>query len=160
MKISLSNLLVWMSLSCFNWSWWNKQPLLPGDGWTTEHIKSCPVCFFFIGVDFYLIVFIVLSIWRSPVISTSRLSWDKYWLVHRRVLWLAGNSSWSSPHKKLRRRVTSFWSSGLGIGWDRSSRGVSLGRIRGGWSRKLSKMSKRVEKSKNRNEWWKIISYS
>lgn len=70
---------------------------------------------------------------------------DKYGLPQSRVLWLAGSSSWSSPHKKVRRRVTSFWSSGLGIGWQRSRRGVSFGRMRGGWSRKLSKMSMRIK---------------
>lgn len=72
---------------------------------------------------------------------------DKYGLPQSRVLWLAGSSSWSSPHKKVRSRVTSFCSSGLGIGWERSRRGVSLGRMRGGWSRKLSKMSEGQETS-------------
>lgn len=57
------------------------------------------------------------------------------------VLWLAGGSSWSRPHRKVRRRVSSFWSSGFGMGWVRSRLGVSLGKMRGGWSRKLSKIS-------------------
>lgn len=74
-------------------------------------------------------------------ISQKHSKRDKYGLPQSRVLWLAGSSSWSSPHKKVRSRVTSFCSSGLGIGWERSRRGVSLGRMSGGWSRKLSKMS-------------------
>lgn len=82
-----------------------------------------------------------LQVWVVSLVKICFTQVHIYSLSQSRVLWLAGSSSWSSPHKKVRRRVTSFWSSGHGIGWERSRRGVSLGRINGGWSRKLSKMS-------------------
>lgn len=101
------------------------------------------------GMSFSLLFFLHgLNLFFFPAVHDDKLSIsqkhskrDKYGLPQSRVLWLAGSSSWSSPHKKVRSRVTSFCSSGLGIGWERSRRGVSLGRMSGGWSRKLSKMS-------------------
>lgn len=87
----------------------------------------------FIGQDFGVSFCINLNIVNPR---------DFVFSYYNLVLWLAGGSSWSRPHRKVRRRVTSFWSSGFGIGWVRSRLGVSLGRMRGGWSRKLSKMSK------------------
>lgn len=95
------------------------------------------------------LMFLVISLFTS-VRHQYR---DIYGLPQSRVLWLAGSSSWSSPHKKVRRRVTSFCSSGLGIGWERSRRGVSFGRIRGGWSKKLSKMSEKWEKVEKQFTW-------
>lgn len=104
--------------------------------WKTKvgrQIRKVSHCFFLISRD--------MSSFFSLSTSVRHPLRDKYGLLQSRVLWLAGSSSWSSPHKKVRSRVTSFWSSGLGIGWERSRRGVSFGRMRGGWSRKLSKMS-------------------
>lgn len=74
---------------------------------------------------------------------------DSAFSYYNLVLWLAGGSSCSRPQRKVRSCVTSFWRSGFGIGWVRSRLGVSLGRMRGGWSRKLSNISKFRKNIKN-----------